>query len=101
MCRECQPEMFPTQEQEDAYAEWFRRYRAYQGRPARKGRPVEHVGCSIEGCHNAHYARGLCVKHYFRDYRSVMKTARIKHINIEGPAQRELPDPVAPASVSR
>jgi len=33
------------------------------GRP---GRPPTHTTCTLKGCTNDHYARGLCSKHYQR-----------------------------------
>lgn len=32
------------------------------------GRPALHVGCSVEGCGQAHRARGLCATHYNQQY---------------------------------
>jgi hypothetical protein len=34
---------------------------------ARMGRPVENVGCKVEGCDGAHRARGYCARHYFTE----------------------------------
>ena len=34
---------------------------------------TKHLFCSIEDCNNKHYGKGLCVKHYWRQYHSVHK----------------------------
>ena len=34
-----------------------------------RGRPIEHVGCSVPGCPSPHFCRTRCRRHYLQVYR--------------------------------
>lgn len=53
-CRECMPWMFPSEERQAAYEQWFRDYRAYQGPTA---------PCYIRACEEEATESGRCVRH--------------------------------------
>jgi hypothetical protein len=57
MCRNCCPEMFPSVEQENAYAEWFRQYRAFKAGVL----PIDR--CYMKRCRDEATETGRCVQH--------------------------------------
>lgn len=36
----------------------------------RRGRGSRHSGCDVDGCGGMHWARGLCGRHYYQQYRA-------------------------------
>ncbi len=48
--------------------------RGAAGGRGRPGRPPTHTSCTLKGCRGAHYARGLCSKHYQQRRRSQADT---------------------------